>query len=70
MKEDILNEFGIEFAIQKVSPQIAEKLIEYNKKPTKKLKEEIIQLILDRDDIYSNDKEVIKKYIWIEKEDD
>ena len=63
MKEDIINEFGIEFAIQKIAPQISKKLMEYNKKPTKELKKEIIQLISDRDAIYSNDKEVIRKYV-------
>lgn len=63
MKEKIINEFGIEFAIQKIAPMITEKLIEYKKKPTKNLKEQLIQLISDRDAIYSNDKEVIKKYI-------
>ena len=64
MKEVITNEFGIEFAIQKISPKITEKLIEYNKRPTEELKKEIIQLISDRDAIYSNDKEIIKKYIF------
>lgn len=63
MEEDIMNQFGIEFAIQKIAPKITEKLMEYNKKPTKKLKEEIIQLVSDREAIYSNDKEVIRKYI-------
>ena len=63
MEEEVINEFGIEFAIQRIAPKITEKLIEYNNKPTKKLKEEVIQLISDRDAIYSNDKEVIKKYI-------
>ena len=37
--------------------------MEYSKNPTKKLKEEIIQLISDRDAIYSNNREVIKRYI-------
>ena len=63
MQEDIINEFGIEFAIQKIAPKIAEKLNEYQKNPTKELKDELIQLISDRDAIYSNDKEIIKKYI-------
>ena len=63
MKDDIINEYGIEFAIQKIAPQITEKLTEYNQKPTKDLKAEIIQLISDRDAIYSNDKEIIRKYI-------
>ena len=63
MQKDIINEFGMKFAIQKIAPQIAEKLMEYNKKPTKDLKTEIVQLISDRDAIYSNDKEVIRKYI-------
>ena len=63
MDQKIINEFDIELAIQKIAPKITEKLREYNKKPTKELKEELIQLISDRDAIYSNDKEVIKKYI-------
>ena len=63
MEDDIINEFEIDFAIQKIAPKITEKLMEYNKKPTKELKKEIIQLISERDAIYSNDKEVIRKYL-------
>ncbi len=63
MDQKIINEFDIELAIQKIAPKITEKLKEYNRKPTKELKEEIIQLIADRDAIYSNDKEVIRKYL-------
>ena len=66
MKEEFVNEFGIELAIQMIAPMITEKIMEYNKKTTKELKKEIIQLISDRDAIYSNDKEIIKKYIWME----
>ena len=63
MTDDIINEFGIKLAIQKIAPLITEKLKEYSKKPTKELKKEIIELISDRDAIYSNDKEVIRKYL-------
>ena len=46
--------------------------IEYEKTRDSKLKDKIKELILDRDEIYKGNKEVIKKYVgdiekWIKK---
>ena len=60
---DIIKEYGIEFAIEKLAPKIAQKIKEYSETKDEKIKEELAILIKDRDNIYSGDRETIKRYL-------
>lgn len=68
----LLNEVGIEVAQEKIAQEVGKLSIEYEKTRDSKLKDKIKELILDRDEIYKGNKEVIKKYVgdiekWIKK---
>lgn len=61
--EEIGKEFEIEFAIEKLAQEMRKKLDEYAKTKDKESQKEIMMLLEDREKIYSNDNEVIKKYL-------
>ncbi len=62
MNDEILKEYGMKIAIEKISPLIADKIREYKNNRDEKINHELIQLLNDRDKIYDNDLETIKKY--------
>ena len=66
-KDKLLEDAAIDICIQKIVFEINEKMIEYEKNKNNEIKSKIIELIKDRDLIYSNDKETIKKYLGNEK---
>ena len=61
--EKLLDEYGMEFAIQNIAQKIAQKMDEYKDKKDKKYKKELAMLLQDRQKIYLEDKETIKKYL-------
>lgn len=61
--EDINKEFEIEFAIEKLAQEMRRKLDQYRETKDKEIQKEIMKLLEDREKIYSNDNEVIKKYL-------
>mgnify|MGYP005771402125 CR=1 FL=1 len=61
--EDISKEFEIEFAIEKLAREMRKKLDQYRETKDKEIQKEIMKLLEDREKIYSNDNEVIKKYL-------
>ena len=61
--DDIINEHGIELARDKIAVLISDKLDEYKKTRNKDIQKELSGLLEDRDKIYNNDKETIKKYL-------
>ena len=62
-KDKLLEDAAIDICIQKIVFEINEKMIEYEKNKNNEIKSKIIELIKDRDLIYSNDKKTIKKYL-------
>lgn len=62
-KDKLLEDSSIDICIQKISQEITEKMLEYEKNKNNEIKLKIIELIKDRDLIYSNDKKTIKKYL-------
>ena len=64
-KEDVLKEYGIEFAIETITPLIKQKMAEYKETRDNKLVIELANLLKDRDEIYNNNTDVIKKYVKI-----
>ena len=64
MEEDkIIDEFGIEFAIENISAQISKTIDEYVKNKTKETEKKLLTLLQEKEKIYTNDRETIKKYI-------
>lgn len=61
--EELIQEFGIDIAIEKITPIISEKFDEYTKTKDENVKKELAKLLEDRDNIYNNNEEVIKKYV-------
>lgn len=61
--DEIVNEYGIELAIEKIAVKITEKIKEYKETKDETKQKELADLLLDREQIYSNNKEIIKKYI-------
>ncbi|MBQ3415184.1 MAG: hypothetical protein IJH39_07550 [Clostridia bacterium] len=62
-KEDVLKEYGIEFAIETITPLIKQKMEEYKETRDSTLEKELANLLKDRDEIYNNNVEIIKKYV-------
>lgn len=62
MKNELLLEYGMEIAIEKIAPIISEKIKEYKKTRKEETRYEIAELLKDREKIYSNDINTIKKY--------
>ena len=61
--EEIVKEHGIELAIEKITPKVAQKIKEYRDTKDKEVQKQLIQLLEDREKIYCNDEEIIKKYL-------
>ncbi len=59
----LLNEVGIEVAQEKIAQDVGKLSLEYEKTRDPKIKQKIKELILDRDEIYKGNKEIIKKYV-------
>lgn len=62
-QEKLIEEYGLELAIEKVAQMITEKIDMYKETNEKEKMKELTELILDREKIYKNDKETIKKYL-------
>ena len=62
-REKLIEEFGLELTIEKVAQMITEKIDMYKETNEKEKMKELTELILDREKIYKNDKETIKKYL-------
>lgn len=62
-KDELIENSAIDICIQKIALEINENMIEYEKTKDNKIKLKIIELIKDRDLVYSNDKKTIKKHI-------
>lgn len=59
---ELIKEFGIEIAIEKIAQKITELTEQYKVNKNKDLKNQIVDLMKDRDKVYQNDKDVIMKY--------
>ena len=59
----LLNEVGIEVAQEKIAQDVGKLSLKYEKTRDPKIKQKIKELILDRDEIYKGNKEIIKKYV-------
>lgn len=64
-KEDVLKEYGIEFAIETITPLIKQKMEEYKTTRNESAEKELADLLKDRDEIYKNNTDVIKRYVKI-----
>lgn len=62
-KNKIIEENGLEISIQKIIMKINKKIEEYKETKNKDVKIELIELLKDRDLVYSNDKKTIEKYL-------
>ena len=61
-KEDLEEEFSMELAIENLMLELSEKMNSCDEIRNCSCKSEIMQLINDREEIYSGNKEIIKKY--------
>lgn len=61
-EDEILEQFGIEFAIENIASLISKKIDEYKINKNEKIEFELSELLKDKEKIYQNDKDVIKKY--------
>ena len=68
MNDEILKKCGMEIAIEKIAPMIAEKIKEYKNNRDEKVNLELTKLLKDRKKIYDNDLETIKKYCEVKYE--
>lgn len=59
----LIEENAMDIARQKIIISINEKIKKYEETKDNQLKLEIIELIKDRDLVYSNDEKTIKKYL-------
>ena len=66
-EEDVLKEYGIEFAIETITPLIKQKMEEGKKTIDYKTIKELAELLKDGDEIYNNNIEIIKKYVKLKK---
>ena len=65
MNKEIIEKCGMELATEEVILLISKKIDEYEKKKDKNIIKEVANLLNDREKIYNNDNETIKKYIKI-----
>lgn len=61
-KEDLIEEFSMELAIENLMYELSDKMNECYDIKNSNCKSEIMQLINDREEIYSGNKDVIRKY--------
>lgn len=64
-EEQIIEEFGIEFAIETLAPKITQEIEKYKKSKDEKSAKRLAELLEDRRKIYANDKDTIRKYVKI-----
>lgn len=62
-EDELIEKFGIEFAISNIALSTSKKIDEYKKNKSNTVKIELARLLIDKEKIYRNDKEVIKKYL-------
>lgn len=62
-KNKLLEDSAIDLCIQKIALEINKKMEEYEETKDNAAKIELIEIIKDRDLIYSNDKKTIEKYL-------
>ena len=64
MNEDqIIEEVGVEIAIERIIPLISEEINKYKKTRDKESSKKLAELLEDRKKIYAYDKDTIRKYI-------
>ena len=61
-KEDLIEEFSMELAIENLMYELSDKMNECDDIKNSNRKSEIMQLINDREEIYSGNQDVIRKY--------
>lgn len=61
-KEDLIEEFSMELAIENLMYELSDKMNECDDIKNSNFKSEIMQLINDREEIYSGNQDVIRKY--------
>lgn len=59
----VIKFYNLDLAIQKIIPKITEKIKIYIKTKDKTAEKELTQLLADRDNIYRNNEDIIKKYL-------
>ena len=64
-EEQIIEEFGIDFAIETLAPKITQEIEKYKKSKDEKSAKKLAELLEDRRKIYANDKDTIRKYVKI-----
>ena len=72
MNGDILNnDFAslIDIAKKNLFEKTNQKMLEYNENKTEKLKHEVMECLIDREKLFTNDKDTIIKYLSINNDD-
>ena len=62
-ENELIQENAIDISIQKIALKITDKMKKYEETKENDIRLEIIELIKDRDLVYSNDKKTIEKYL-------
>lgn len=62
-EEELIKEYGIDFAIEEIAQRISEKIRQYKESKNTSVQKELITLLKDREKIYDNDITTIKKYV-------
>ena len=70
--EYLLKDVSLKIAQEKIAQEVGKLTIEYEKTHDQKIKMKLEELISDRDEIYKENEEIIKKYVgditkWIKK---
>ena len=70
--EYLLKDVSLKIAQEKIAQEVGKLTMEYEKTHEQKIKMKLEELISDRDEIYKENEEIIKKYVgditkWIKK---
>ena len=70
--EYLLKDVSLKIAQEKIAQEVGKLTMEYEKTHDQKIKKKLEELISDRDEIYKENEEIIKKYVgditkWIKK---
>lgn len=70
--EYLLKDVSLKIAQEKMAQEVGKLTMEYEKTHDQKIKMKLEELISDRDEIYKENEEIIKKYVgditkWIKK---
>ena len=70
--EYLLKDVSLKIAQEKIAQEVGNLTMEYEKTHDQKIKMKLEELISDRDEIYKENEEIIKKYVgditkWIKK---